>query len=117
MMIHGFLLKIASVQIWLKNFTSVILTKLRKRFHVDHIVSWLTVATFFSKKPAVEETNGNEEDEDKESIELKNYIESILKPTNEDIDLAIQSVCGAVEKPKVNGFKSNIWRFAIIWPL
>ena len=41
-----------------------------------------------------------------ESAQLQSYIEGILKPANEDIDLAIQLVCSATDRHKLNGFKS-----------
>ena len=41
-----------------------------------------------------------------ESAQLQSYIEGILKPANEDIDLAIQLVCSAPDRHKLNGFKS-----------
>ena len=44
--------------------------------------------------------------DDAETAELQKYIEGILKPTNEDIDLAIQLVCSAPDRHKYNGFKS-----------
>ena len=45
-------------------------------------------------------------DDDTETVELKNYIEGIIKPKHEDIDTAIQLVCSATDRQKYNGFKS-----------
>ncbi len=47
-----------------------------------------------------------EQKDDPETAELQKYIEGILKPTNEDIDLAIQLVCSSSDRHKFNGFKS-----------
>ena len=42
-----------------------------------------------------------------ESTELQAYIEAIFKPSHEDIDHAIKIVCGATDKPKINGIKGS----------
>lgn len=43
-----------------------------------------------------------------ENAELQTYIESILQPTNDDIETAIQLVCAPPDKSKgSNGFKSR----------
>lgn len=41
---------------------------------------------------------------DAEAAEVQKYLETLLKPTGDDIELAIQLVCSGLEKSK-NGVK------------
>ena len=65
---------------------------------------------YFTYRPT-DENAGDESNEqsksDSESSDLQKYIESIWKPTHEDIEMAIKSVCSVSDKNKNNGMKGE----------
>lgn len=67
------------------------------------------IAEFYQRNPD-KDPNGLETRQKKaaESAQLQSYIEGILKPANEDIDLAMQLVCSSSDRHKLNGFKIHL---------